>query len=112
MNTNVLGHFLLFWNISIRHEKYWSGLERWTLTITVCGNGLMGRALTSPTGLLTSLTKGSTIQSWDVEGFGVQRQLSVLLSAYLVEYRLPLKILSFFDALASLEPTQVACLLV
>ena len=44
-----------------------------------------------------------------MEGFGLQRQLSVLLSAYLVEYRLPLKILSFFDALASLEPTQVAC---
>ena len=49
VNTNVLGHFLLFWNICIRHEKYWSGSERWTLTITVCGNGLMGRALTSPT---------------------------------------------------------------
>ena len=44
-----------------------------------------------------------------MEGFRLQQQLSVLLSAYLVKYRLPLKILSFFDGLASLEPTQVAC---
>ena len=42
-----------------------SGLELWTLTITVCGNGRMGQALTSPTGfLVTSLTEGPTTLSW------------------------------------------------
>ena len=64
MNTNVLGHFLLFWNICIRHEKYWSGLERWTLTITKFGNGLTGQVLTFPTGGLVSLVEESTTLSW------------------------------------------------
>ena len=41
-----------------------SGLERWTLTITVRGNGRMGQALTSPTGFLASLTEGSTTYTW------------------------------------------------
>ena len=41
-----------------------------------------------------------------MEGSGLQRKISVLLSAYLVEYRLPLQeILSFS---ASPEPAQVA----
>ena len=41
-----------------------SGLELWTLTITECGNGLTGQALTSPTGGRVSLMEGSTTQSW------------------------------------------------
>merc|ERR1712037_856061 len=43
--------------------RVWIGAV--TLTITVCGNGRMGQALTSPTGfLVTSLTEGPTTLSW------------------------------------------------
>ena len=50
-------------------QQLGSGLELWTLTITECGNGLTGQALTSPTGALTSLM-GSTIQSWMISVLG------------------------------------------